>query len=329
VEELLAYLQKQPEIVDVEARFDEKRLGEHRNELISAYSQLLLATKAVDRAKSLDGDGIVSGSAAAQRASAREIAAANFKGVCEELRFQVRLDREMAKAQVEAAERMLDICRERLDVLLGPHSAAEVNTAGSGPEEGSTFQLVGAGEGRIDELLAVPGGRFDAGEKMLSIADTRRMWVAAQVHQRDWNALRANPGQKVSISGPALAGRALTAAVRFVGVTVSPTTLSVPLVCELENEDELLRPGMFVWVEIPIGTPRRALAVPASAVQRHESQSFVFIERGDGAYERVDVTVGYERPEWVEVTAGLAEGDVVIDEGAFFLKSELLLELEE
>jgi cobalt-zinc-cadmium efflux system membrane fusion protein len=329
VEALLAYLEEQPEIADVEARFEEKRLGEHRSELFSAYSQLLLATKAVERAKSLTGDGIVSGSTAAQRASAREIAAANFKGVCEELRFQVRQDREKTRAQVEAAERILDVCRERLDVLLGPNRATDASGDGNGAGEGSTFQLVAAGEGRVEELLAVQGGRFQAGEEMLTVADTRRLWVAAQVHQRDWNALTGDPGQAVFISGPALTGKRLSATVRFVGATVSPATLSVPLVCELENEGDLLRPGMFVWVEIPVGPPRRAIAVPASAVQRHEGQAFVFVERGDAAYERADVTVGYERPDWIEITDGVEEGDTVATEGAFFLKSELLLEAEE
>jgi cobalt-zinc-cadmium efflux system membrane fusion protein len=329
VEELLAFLETQPEIADVESRFEQKLLGEHRNELISAYSQLLLATKAVDRAKSLTGDGIVSGSTAAQRESAREIAAANFKGVCEELRFDVRHDREKAKAQVEAAERMLEVCRERLDVLLGPHGSREFGRDPDGAGEGSRFELVASGEGRIEELLAVRGARFDAGEEMLTIADTRRLWVAAQVHQRDWNALAAKPGQDVSVSGPALLGRTLTATVRFAGATVSPATLSVPLVCELENTDDLLRPGMFVWVEIPVGPPRRAIAVPASAVQRHEGQAFVFVQTSEGAYERVDVTLGNERPEWIEVTEGVKQGDPVVAEGAFFLKSELLLEAEE
>ena len=49
----------------------------------------------------------------------------------------------------------------------------------------------------------------------------------------------------------------------------------------------------------------------------------------DREFQRVDVDTGIETPDWVEVTRGLTEGAPVVDHGAFYLKSELLLEEEE
>jgi cobalt-zinc-cadmium efflux system membrane fusion protein len=86
---------------------------------------------------------------------------------------------------------------------------------------------------------------------------------------------------------------------------------------------------MFAWVELPVGTPHEALAVPAGAVTRHEQRSFVFVEDGPGTYRRIDVAVGKETPDWIEITHGLAAGAKVVDRGAFVLKSELLLAPEE
>jgi hypothetical protein len=43
----------------------------------------------------------------------------------------------------------------------------------------------------------------------------------------------------------------------------------------------------------------------------------------------VDVKVGLETNEQIEIVSGLSAGDSVVDRGAFFLKSELLLEREE
>ena len=57
---------------------------------------------------------------------------------------------------------------------------------------------------------------------------------------------------------------------------------------------------------------RPAVRLPASAVQRDGSTSFVWRVRGDRA-ERVAVRLGAERSGQVEVVAGINAGDVVVD----------------
>jgi hypothetical protein len=83
---------------------------------------------------------------------------------------------------------------------------------------------------------------------------------------------------------------------------------------------------MFAWVSLPMEAPRQGLAVSPASIQRHESQAFVFVEQGEREFRRVDVTTGLETPEYVEILAGLTEGQMIVDGGAFYLKSELLLE---
>jgi cobalt-zinc-cadmium efflux system membrane fusion protein len=102
----------------------------------------------------------------------------------------------------------------------------------------------------------------------------------------------------------------------------------VPLVAELKNTDAHYKPGMFVWVDLPQGEARDALAVPTSAIMRHERKSFVFVPEGADRFRRVGVTTGIESGDFVEVTRGLTVGQQVVSRGAFVLKSELLLEKE-
>jgi membrane fusion protein, heavy metal efflux system len=54
----------------------------------------------------------------------------------------------------------------------------------------------------------------------------------------------------------------------------------------------------------------------------------VFVPAGQDLYERVDVKPGLRTDGLVEIVQGLREGDRVVAEGAFFLKSELLLQGE-
>jgi multidrug efflux pump subunit AcrA (membrane-fusion protein) len=60
----------------------------------------------------------------------------------------------------------------------------------------------------------------------------------------------------------------------------------------------------------------------------HDRRPFVFVPKGADSYERVDVQPGLRTDGLVEIVQGLREGDRVVAEGAFFLKSELLLQGE-
>ena len=105
-------------------------------------------------------------------------------------------------------------------------------------------------------------------------------------------------------------------------------TNSIPLVATLENCDSLLRPGMFVRVTIPKGPMRYGLSIKPEAVVQHDNQPFVFLDMKRDGFKKVDVTLGNSTDDWVEVTHGLNEGQLVVTRGAFLLKSELLLKGE-
>jgi multidrug efflux pump subunit AcrA (membrane-fusion protein) len=164
---------------------------------------------------------------------------------------------------------------------------------------------------------------------LFAIADTSTLWVTAQIYEREWAVLNERRVSEITLESPAVADRRISAKVLYVAVSASPETRAVPLVAEFVNEDGRFKPGMFAWVELPVGAPHEGLAVPAGAVTRHEQRSFVFVEDEPGTYRKVDVSVGLETPDWVEISHGLAAGQKVVDRGAFVLKSELLLAGEE
>ena len=179
--------------------------------------------------------------------------------------------------------------------------------------------------GRIDERFAVKSARLIAGKPLFTLADTSNLWVAAEIHEQDWAALDSAQGHSLPLRVPALNNALFSAKVRFVGSKVSPEKRSIPLVADLPNPDGKFRPGMFVWVDVPLARERKGLVVPSGAVMRHEQQVFVFVPRDANTFERVEVQTGLETEQWIEITQGLQTGDKVVDKGTFFLKSELLL----
>lgn len=65
-----------------------------------------------------------------------------------------------------------------------------------------------------------------------------------------------------------------------------------------------------------------ALAVPFESVIDTGSKKIVYVDRGKGVFEGVDVRLGHRAGDYYEVYEGLAEGDRVVTAGAFLLDAE-------
>lgn len=325
MKELLTFLEQSPSSDQVRSQFENKSLGEHRNEILSAYAELALAKQLSIRTDRLKSQGAISGKEANERKSGLDVASAKFNSIREEMTFQTSQQLTKAKAKLEAEKKRLEMCREKLAALLGPQG----ESADAAKQGVTDFVVTAPRSGQIVSLAAVGSSRFESGEVMAEIADISDVWIEAQISQRDWHSLKLENDQPLTVRVPALPDAKFTAHVTHVGTSVSKTTMAIPLVAELGNEDGRFRPGMSIWVEIPTSDARTAIAVSEGAVQRNGAETFVFIQTGEKTFEKRDVVVGEESEDQIELTSGLGEGDKVVVEGAFFLKSELLLAEEE
>jgi cobalt-zinc-cadmium efflux system membrane fusion protein len=78
---------------------------------------------------------------------------------------------------------------------------------------------------------------------------------------------------------------------------------------------------MFATVHVPTKFNRTAVAVPAAAVQQIEQSAVVFVRKADTKFEARLVQPGNTVAGMVEIVSGLKEGESVVTEGAFHLKS--------
>jgi membrane fusion protein, heavy metal efflux system len=310
----------------VEAALDKRILGEYREKIIGEYSKLLFAQRVSEASLALEG-GPLATRQIEQRKAEREQAGARFDGACESARFNAIQDRERASADEDRAERLLAVAQQALKNLLGPWAAMEEISEADRLNE---LKLLAPVDGHVVERQAVQNARVDAAAPLFIVADTSMMWVSAGIHERDWGALDyVKQGDNLDLRVPALGTELLHAKIRWVGAQVETVRRSVPLVAELSNADGRLKPGMFVWAIIPLDKSRDALVVPRGAIMWHENQPFVFVPDGERRFRRFDVQLGLETHDQIEIASGLAAGDTVVDRGAFYLKSELLLEREE
>ena len=67
-----------------------------------------------------------------------------------------------------------------------------------------------------------------------------------------------------------------------------------------------------------------AIVIPAAALFQDDNGAFhVFIVGKDGRAHRVPITIGIRNQDQVQVTAGLAPGDLVITSGGYALSDGL------
>ncbi len=333
VESLLDAIVSHPPLAEIEKQFQDRLLGSYREKILGSYSRLIYVERVSAGTKSLGDGGVLSGRIIEERASNLEVAAANFTAACEEARFLTRQDRDRARASLEQADRLVQISRENLRTLVGSRleaDPADENGVESPGESGSLSALVlrTPFDGIVEDIFIARGERARVGDRLFVVADTSMLWVRAQIHEREWTAVDVSEGQPVRVIVPGADVHETTAVVNHVGATVESESRSVPLVAELKNTDAHFKPGMFVWVDLPQGELREALAVPASAVMQHDGKSFVFVPDGPDRFRRVDVTTGIESGDSLEILSGMAAGQQVVSRGAFVLKSELLLEKE-
>ncbi len=325
-EDLIELLSGEPDAMEVEKVFKTRILGQSRETLMSAYSRYRLADQLLTSTQSIQNAGVIPTKTLQERTANQRMTEAAFQAVTEQVLFDARQSAVKAESEYKNAQNQLEIGRQKLATLLG---YADKDFSGTMAKDLSSVELRSPIAGTVEELLFAPNERVTQGESLLTVADTKTLWVTAEIRDGDWSALSITLGDTLIVQTPALPDETLKAKVVYIGREVSGQSHALPLFAEIDNSGGQLRPGMFVRVKVPLGQPKDVLAVSPDSLMQHEGKTFVFSEAGTGRYERLEVATGMETPEWVEVKHGLKPGQRIVDKGAFLLKSELLLEEEE
>ena len=100
-----------------------------------------------------------------------------------------------------------------------------------------------------------------------------------------------------------------------------PSSRTLKIRLETENPGFILRPDMFVDVDLPVSLPS-AVVLPAQAVVYSGERKMVFISKGNGLFEPRMIETGWHFGDEVEVVKGLEPGELVVISGNFLVDSE-------
>ncbi len=165
--------------------------------------------------------------------------------------------------------------------------------------------------GIIQTRTVETGQYLQPGTVLATLLQRDPLLLKLQVTEQD--APRIKPGM---IANLALreSTRTYAAKITLVSGSADPTSHLISVTGQIDDKDHQywLRPGAFCDVSIPVGAARQAAVVPEIAIRATERGFLAYVVQGTTAKERVVQLGMHTSNGLVEVTQGLAAGDLLV-----------------
>ena len=252
----------------------------------------------------------------------------------------VRLDTSSEAAQLRAAEAQAELTRlnvERLHKLRESNvvSQSEVDTAEAGLKQNQanadTIRAViekktirAPFAGRLGIRLVNLGESLEERKPIVSLQSLVPVYGDFSLPQQALSLLTT--GLVVQVSSDTYPGLKFLGEVTAINPELDATTRAVRLQATFANTNQLLRPGMFVRLEVVLPGEQTVLAVPATAILSAPFGDSVYvIEPQAGSTNLVVrqqfIKTGRPLGDFISIVDGLKPGDRVVSSGLFKLRN--------
>ncbi len=166
-------------------------------------------------------------------------------------------------------------------------------------------------KGVITRKLKNLGEMIAAGHPIFLVEQLSVLELKAELSAKELSRLRTGLPVTIYVEGFSEPVRAQIDEVRP-GVDKAHRT--VQITSRIDNSSGRFSSGLFASVDIVLVRNERAVTVPKEALVRSGERVSVFRVR-DGRAEQVEVTVGLQQGDLVEIVSGLDEGEIVVTAG--------------
>jgi cobalt-zinc-cadmium efflux system membrane fusion protein len=143
-----------------------------------------------------------------------------------------------------------------------------------------------------------------------TISDMSHVWIVCDVYENNLSQIQVGDYAEVRLN--AYPDRVLKGRINNIGQVLDPTLHSAKVRLEVENPG-LMRLGMFVTATFHGADAEMRATVPATAILHLHDRDWVYMDKGDGHFGRVEVVGGNMLANGLqEVKSGLKPGDKVV-----------------
>ncbi|WP_434051224.1 MAG: efflux RND transporter periplasmic adaptor subunit [Roseibium sp.] len=168
--------------------------------------------------------------------------------------------------------------------------------------------------GRINLNDLTVGSYLSQGAEIVTLVDASSLLVEFTVPETAISQI--STGVPVRLTTPALVGRVFNGEITAFDSSIDEEFRTVRVRAQVKNPENVLLPGMTFSVSLA-STDTPMPMVPAVSILWSPNGAYVWKLAADNAPERIDVVLRHRLGDSVWLEADLAEGDVVVKNGAF------------
>ena len=219
--------------------------------------------------------------------------------------------------EIEAARQGLDIAKK-----IDPQDAAtlekSVNKYGHGPG----IPVVATEGGVVSAPPTTTGQVVAYLDPLADLVDPKSVYVDAAVPAEDVHLVSV--GMPAIVKSPLRPNVEMPARVAAILPNFNAGSATSAVRIEFTGPERIVAAGAPAEAMVITQSVPDAIVIPAAALFQDDNGAFhVFIAGKDGRAHRVPVTIGIRNQDQVQVTAGIAAGDLVITSGGYALSDGL------
>lgn len=340
-QQLIDSLQGSVPLLEIERQFRDQPMGDYRERLVSAYARRNQTHADYERIKGLYEQQISSERDYLKAKTDYDSSVATYQAAIEAIKFAAKQELIASEQNVREATTAESVSRSTL-LILGyrEEQLAAMDPLAEG-QHVSEYLIVSPLNGTVIAKDLVLLEHVAPTMQLFQVADLTAVWIQADIFEKDLHLLHeierrqratqtsggeAPPLPPMRFRAAGYPNREFEARLSYAGDVVDEHTRSVKMVATADNPEGLLKPGMFVELELPNVDEEQVWQVPVAAVQQLDGRTVVFVLTAGNAFEIRDVEVGRKDAAWVEVRSGLHGDERLAIAGGFALKSEILRE---
>lgn len=187
---------------------------------------------------------------------------------------------------------------------------------GSGTAKGGVAVTSPIG-GYVKACLVKEGDYVAVGQPMMTVTQTRSLYLKANVPERYYGQLGAIGSAKFKTAhGSAVYDlRQMDGRLVATGKQTADGSPYIPVTFEFANRADVA-PGSFVETYLLTAPRQGVVSVPVSALTDEQGVRFVYVQTDPTCYEKREVATGQTDGERVEIKSGLKGGEKVVVSGA-------------
>ena len=238
---------------------------------------------------------------------------------------RAKLNYEMAKKEYERVLPLIDskiVSQKEFAKIEQEYENAKITYEASATGHSSKGQQIKATKsGFIKSTFVQEGSFVEVGQPLFSITQNKQLYLRAEVGEKYFTQLKdinsahfKAPYQKRVSKLSDLNGKVVS-----YGKNPAEDSHLIPITFSFNNQGEII-PGSYVEVFLLSQVSENSYALPLDAITEEQGLFFVYKQVCVEEYEKVEVTLGNNNGELVQILSGIKEGDPIVVAGAQQLK---------